>query len=241
MDNDIRRVLLHRLYQHEPSESDREREKKLFGMFMRQWRIRNGWTQYTWGKYAKDLGFSFISYGNLSVLENGTCGNLRWDSFWQIGRLNFSFFSQEWKNDKIENDDVRQRIARTEPIAIYHDDGIPWLASDFMLAFHGFIDFPWDVEAEEERLKSVVKNQHVFEEADALMYLGARGFKLVTKSAFGGIARVLKRKHPIKRTELLDAALSTLTREGYSHEFVDAETGRVNVVFQAFPTQDAVS
>ena len=48
-----------------------------FGRMLLNWRRRNGWTQYTACSWADEAGFDTISYGNLSVIEQGKAGELR--------------------------------------------------------------------------------------------------------------------------------------------------------------------
>jgi hypothetical protein len=77
----------------EPTNEWRERNGLRFGLFMRQWRLKMGWTQYTANDYGQHFGFSTISYGNLSVIEQGKAGELRYKVYYQLGRLNEKHFS----------------------------------------------------------------------------------------------------------------------------------------------------
>jgi hypothetical protein len=79
------------LAQQEPS-------RLAFGRMLLNWRRRNGWTQYTVCNWAKAIGepSSVISYGNLSVIEQGKAGELRQRSFWQLGELNRRIAAREW-------------------------------------------------------------------------------------------------------------------------------------------------
>jgi len=69
-----------------------------FGRMLLNWRRRNGWTQYTVCNWAKAIGepSMVISYGNLSVIEQGKAGELRQRSFWQLGELNRRIAAREW-------------------------------------------------------------------------------------------------------------------------------------------------
>lgn len=69
-----------------------------FGRMLLHWRRRNGWTQYTVCTWAKAIGepSMVISYGNLSVIEQGKAGELRQRSFWQLGELNRRIAAREW-------------------------------------------------------------------------------------------------------------------------------------------------
>ena len=57
-----------------------------FGRMLLNWRRRNGWTQYTACSWAEAIGEPklVISYGNLSVIEQGKAGELRQRAFWQL-------------------------------------------------------------------------------------------------------------------------------------------------------------
>ena len=48
-----------------------EENRAAFGRMLLNWRRRNGWTQYTACSWAEEAGFEAISYGNLSVIEQG--------------------------------------------------------------------------------------------------------------------------------------------------------------------------
>ena len=63
------------------------------------WRRHNGWwTQYTACTWAETIGEPklVISYGNLSVIEQGRAGELRHRAFWQLWELNRRIASCDW-------------------------------------------------------------------------------------------------------------------------------------------------
>ncbi|MFZ0409467.1 MAG: hypothetical protein WAM11_15370 [Cyanobium sp.] len=74
-----------------------EASRLAFGRMLLNWRRRNGWTQYTACTWAKAIGepSMVISYGNLSVIEQGKAGELRQKSFWQLGELNRRIAAKE--------------------------------------------------------------------------------------------------------------------------------------------------
>lgn len=237
MDQNLRSVLAQRFYQQDPKDIDNAECKRRFGRFMRQWRLRNGWTQYTSGKYADELGFSSISYENLSVLENGTSGELGWRGFWQIGRLNFSFYSREYENHVFADPDLKERFKRISPAPILLEDGLPWLASDFMLSSFGYIEFPWDIDEEDKKIE-LAAIEPSFTEATALMFLAKRQFSLFTEPFCGGQMQVLRRKAGITLAKDTKLALEVLTASGYSYEYLDKDTGNTCSLLQAYEKND---
>ena len=120
---------------------DRQPESRTaFGRMMLNWRLSNGWTQYTACKWAKEAGFETISYGNLSVLEQGKAGELRQKAFFQLNELNRRL---AWQKDltKIGDINLRSLIEKARPIAC--DDYGIWDAIDFWKCYTGFIEVPY--------------------------------------------------------------------------------------------------
>ena len=77
----------------------RQPEARLaFGAMLLNWRKRNNWTQYTLCSWAKAVGTPelAISYGNLSVIEQGKAGELRQRAFFQLAELNRRTAEQDW-------------------------------------------------------------------------------------------------------------------------------------------------
>ena len=102
-----------------------------------------------------------------------------------------------------------------------------------MLAFFGYIDFPWDVDEEEIHLQSA-SSEKIFTEATALMYLARRGFTLSALPFCGGEMQLLKRKSPLRVKPEILLAINTLAKLGYSYEYIDAATGNMHMVNTAF-------
>ena len=73
-----------------------EENRAAFGRMLLNWRRTNGWTQYTACSWAEEAGFDAISYGNLSVIEQGKAGELRQKAFWQLAELNRRIAEQDW-------------------------------------------------------------------------------------------------------------------------------------------------
>lgn len=71
-----------------------------FGRMLQNWRWRNGWTQYTACSWDEEAGFDTISYGNLSVIDQGKAGELRQKAFWQLGEINRRIDAKEWGSVK---------------------------------------------------------------------------------------------------------------------------------------------
>ena len=69
-----------------------------FGRMLLNWRRRNGWSQYTaftWAEAIEEPKL-VISYGNLSVIEQGKAGELRQRAFWQLWELNLRIADRDW-------------------------------------------------------------------------------------------------------------------------------------------------
>ena len=93
-----------------------------FGRMLRQWRERNGWTQYTVADWGKEAGFAAISYGNLSVIEQGKAGELRRPAFFQLAEVNRRLIEKDW--GRIKTQALKERLKDATPIV--DDDGSPW-------------------------------------------------------------------------------------------------------------------
>lgn len=120
---------------------DRQIEsRKAFGKMMLNWRLSNSWTQYTACEWAKVAGFEIISYGNLSVLEQGKAGELRQKAFFQLDELNRRL---AWQKDleKIGDINLRSLIEKARPIDC--DDYGIWDATVFWSCYTGFVEVPY--------------------------------------------------------------------------------------------------
>lgn len=118
---------------------DRQPEcRRAFGEMLLNWRLSNGWTQYTACKWAKEAGFETISYGNLSVLEQGKAGELRQKAFFQLGELNRRL--DHGKNLlAIKDIGLRSLVENARPLCAL---GITWNAVDFWSCYTGYIEVP---------------------------------------------------------------------------------------------------
>jgi transcriptional regulator with XRE-family HTH domain len=110
----------------------------IFGSMIRNWRIQQGWTQYTAHYWAKEVGFDTISYGNLSVIESGKSGELRFASFLQFEELFRRLHERDY--GQITNELTRKRVEDSRPIC--HPDGRPWDALDLIACYLGRKDVP---------------------------------------------------------------------------------------------------
>jgi transcriptional regulator with XRE-family HTH domain len=120
------------------TEAEIQVNKERFGSMIRNWRIQQGWTQYTAGNWAREAGFNTISYGNWSVIESGKSGELRFASFLQFEEL----FRRLHDNDygTVTDPVTLERLDRAEPI--YHPDDRPWDALDLIACYLGRKDVP---------------------------------------------------------------------------------------------------
>ena len=114
--------------------------RKAFGQMLLSWRRRNGWTQYTACDWGKEAGFEMISYGNLSVIEQGKAGELRQKVFWQLWELNRRIADQDWGTIKTLL--LKDRVRGATPLG---DEACPvWTALEFWGCYCGFREVPPD-------------------------------------------------------------------------------------------------
>lgn len=110
----------------------------IFGSMIRNWRIQQGWTQYTAHYWAKEVGFDTISYGNWSVIESGKSGELRFASFLQFEELFRRLHERDYGS--ITDELTRKRVEGSQPICDM--DGQPWDAVDLIACYLGRKDVP---------------------------------------------------------------------------------------------------
>jgi hypothetical protein len=119
-------------------ESSFEQSRREFGHMLLCWRRRCGWTQYTACDWAKAAGFQAISYGNLSVIEQGKAGELRQKGFWQLGELNRRIAEQDW--GAVSDRKLRDRIKAATPLG---DEAMPvWSPIEFWACYCGMRAIP---------------------------------------------------------------------------------------------------
>jgi len=109
--------------------NEQERSRKAFGTMLLNWRKQNNWTQYTAGRWSKQCNFEMVSYGNLSVIEQGKAGELRQKTFFQLEELNRRLNNKDKNLKNIETQDLRNLIKNAKPLV--GDDGKIWNAIDF--------------------------------------------------------------------------------------------------------------
>jgi hypothetical protein len=117
-----------------------ETSRLAFGRMLLNWRRRNGWTQYTVCNWAKAIGepSSVISYGNLSVIEQGKAGELRQRSFWQLGELNRRIAAREW--GRFGDAALRKKLEAAMPLG---DSEVPvWGPLEFWACYCGIRPVP---------------------------------------------------------------------------------------------------
>jgi hypothetical protein len=91
-----------------------DENRSAFGRMLLSWRLRNGWTQYTVCNWAKEVGFEAISYGNLSVIEQGKAGELRQKAFWQLGEINRRLEEKDW--GPVKTQAIKERLEGAKPL-----------------------------------------------------------------------------------------------------------------------------
>jgi hypothetical protein len=115
-----------------------EAHREVFGRMLLSWRRRNGWTQYTACHWGQEVGFEMISYGNLSVIEQGKAGELRQKAFWQLGELNQRIAAQDW--GPIQTRLLKERVMAAEPLG---DTECPvWGPLEFWACYCGLRPVP---------------------------------------------------------------------------------------------------
>lgn len=115
-----------------------EESRRAFGKMLLNWRRRNGWTQYTVCSWAEEAGFETISYGNLSVIEQGKAGELRLKAFFQLEELNRRLDEKDW--GPVRSQELKERLRDAEPLR--GDDGSLWDAIDFLRCYIGYSEVP---------------------------------------------------------------------------------------------------
>lgn len=104
-----------------------------FGLMLRRWRKQQGWTQYTACSWAEAAGFKTISYGNLSVIEQGKAGELRHKAFLQLEEINRRIAEKDWRISDAYRD--AKLIKAAVPIG---DEDCPvWGAVEFWSCYIG--------------------------------------------------------------------------------------------------------
>lgn len=119
--------------------ASQEEAHRRFGQMLLNWRRRNGWTQYTAFEWAKEAGFEAISYGNLSVIEQGKAGDLRLKAFFQLAEVNRRLAERDF--GAIRSQQLREKIENGAPIC-EESTGIAWDAPAFWSCYVGLIEVP---------------------------------------------------------------------------------------------------
>ncbi|NBR91057.1 MAG: hypothetical protein EBS68_14325, partial [Rhodobacteraceae bacterium] len=91
-----------------------EENRAAFGRMLLKWRRTNGWTQYTACSWAEEAGFDAISYGNLSVIEQGKAGELRQKAFWQLGEINRRIAEKDW--GPVKSQSIKEKLEEAVPL-----------------------------------------------------------------------------------------------------------------------------
>jgi len=119
----------------------RQKSSRLaFGRMLLNWRRRNGWSQYTAFTWAEAIGEPklVISYGNLSVIEQGKAGELRQRAFWQLWELNRRIADRDW--GRFGDGELRQKLVAAIPLG---DAECPvWGPLEFWACYGGLRPVP---------------------------------------------------------------------------------------------------
>ena len=117
-----------------------QESRRAFGKMLLNWRRRNGWTQYTACEWGAEKKFDVISYGNLSVIEQGKAGELRQKAFFQLEELNRRLLDRERRLEGVTSQRIRDQLEYAEPLR--GNDGKPWDAVDFWSCYIGYLEVP---------------------------------------------------------------------------------------------------
>ena len=120
-----------------------QESRRAFGKMLLNWRRRNGWTQYTACEWGTEAEFEVISYGNLSVIEQGKAGELRQKAFFQLEELNRRLAEKDW--GPIKSQRLKDQLKEAEPLR--GDDDKLWDAVDFWSCYIGYAPVPRSYQA----------------------------------------------------------------------------------------------
>ena len=120
-----------------------DESRRAFGKMLLNWRRRNGWTQYTACEWGTEAEFEVISYGNLSVIEQGKAGELRQKAFFQLEELNRRLAEKDW--GPVKSQRLKDQLKEAEPLR--GDDDKLWDAVDFWSCYIGYAPVPRSYQA----------------------------------------------------------------------------------------------
>ena len=120
-----------------------DESRRAFGKMLLNWRRRNGWTQYTACEWGTEAEFEVISYGNLSVIEQGKAGELRQKAFFQLEELNRRLAEKDW--GPVKSQRLKDQLKDAEPLR--GDDDKLWDAVDFWSCYIGYAPVPRSYQA----------------------------------------------------------------------------------------------
>jgi hypothetical protein len=115
-----------------------EENRTAFGRMLLNWRRTNGWTQYTACSWAEEAGFEAISYGNLSVIEQGKAGELRQKAFWQLGELNRRIAEKDW--GPVKSQAIKEKLENAIPLG--DDESPAWTPLELWACYCGLREVP---------------------------------------------------------------------------------------------------
>ncbi|MCT0230925.1 hypothetical protein KQ306_08695 [Synechococcus sp. CS-1324] len=117
-----------------------DESRRAFGKMLLNWRRRNGWTQYTACEWGTEANFEVISYGNLSVIEQGKAGELRQKAFFQLEELNRRLDDDQKRWEGVKSQRLKEQLKDAETLR--GDDGKLWDAVDFWSCYIGYLPVP---------------------------------------------------------------------------------------------------
>jgi len=171
---------------------------------LRNWRIRNGWTQYTASQWGKEAGFKAIAPGNLSNIEHGKQGNLTPATLFHLAELNCRVADQDWGT--VRSRGLMDQLELSKPIA--YSNGKPWGPTEFWSCSVGLLAVPEELASPEpepvpritEEQARQLSEQWRKEWKDALLT-----HDLDPGEALAALGRHIPKEHRRRLTQLLVA------------------------------------
>jgi hypothetical protein len=159
-----------------------QESRRAFGKMLLNWRRRNGWTQYTACEWGAEANFEVISYGNLSVIEQGKAGELRQKAFFQLEELNRRLLGDR-RLEGVKSQRIREQLEYAEPLR--DNDGKPWNAVDFWSCYIGYLAVP-------EAYQAVLSPTFSSKEAEDLCQKWRRHVRRVIKKREADVTNALE-------------------------------------------------
>jgi hypothetical protein len=129
------------------------RAREAFGRTLTHWLDRAGWAHDLPMRWGKQAGFSAVADSTFNRLQRGQIQQPYPITFLQFCEINRRLAEGDF--GITDDPQLLARLGRQKPIC--HEDGSPWIASDFFAHFIGELDAPpWAQEQEPPSLAEAV-------------------------------------------------------------------------------------